>query len=179
MNKSIYKYAAESGVPMGIYLCLMSASLFLSLRFPVLGMLTLPLALGFPIVLGFLIRRIWREEPAYRKLSALWLGGIYTVIFGSLICMAVSGAYVVFVEPGFVTSYVTNVIETLEASPGATEYAARAEVLRQAMQAHLLPSGMEFVTTMAWFTCFAGSIMSLLIALGMSGGRKKKAPQPW
>lgn len=165
MKKSIYKYAAEAGVPVGLYLTLMSACLLLSLRIPVLPVLLLPLAIGFPVMLGFILKRIANQEPSYMKVSALWLGGIYAVIFGTLICSLFSALYIMFVEPGFVNAYVSDAIATIESSPLSSRYESTTSLMREAMEAHILPSGMEFVSTMGWLTSFTGSILSLVLSL--------------
>lgn len=172
-KKSIYKYASEAGLPAGLYLTLMSACLLLSVKIPALPMLILPLGITFPFVLWALMKKIIREEPSYNKFSSLWLGGIYTVIFGTLICMFLSSIYIVFIEPGFVHMYVDNALSAVEASGMAEQYESSIALMREAMDAHILPSGLEFLTSMAWFTCFGGSILSLILALIMSkGGRR-------
>lgn len=172
-KKSIYKYASEAGVPAGIYLTLMSACLLLSIKIPVLPLFLLPLGIGFPFLLWVLMKRISKEEPTYSKFSSLWLGGLYTVIFGTVICMFISALYIVIAEPGFVHLYVNNALDAVESSPVAGEYEASIALMRNAIDAHLLPSGLEFLTTMAWFTCFVGSIISLFLALIMSRSGKK------
>ena len=171
-KKSIYKYASEAGLPAGLYLSLMSACVLLSIKIPVLPVMLLPLSLGFPFVLWALMRWIVREEPSYNKFSSLWLGGLYTVIFGTLICMFLSAIYLIGFEPGFVNLYVSNALEAVESSPVAAEYEQSIIMMRRAMEAHILPSGLEFLTTMAWFTCFCGSILSLIISLIISRGGK-------
>ncbi|MCH5227559.1 MAG: DUF4199 domain-containing protein [Muribaculaceae bacterium] len=172
-KKSIYKYASEAGLPAGLYLTLMSACMLLSIKVPALPVLILPLGIGFPILLWSLMKKISREEPAYNKFSSLWLGGIYTVIFGTMICMFLSALYIVLVEPSFVHLYVNNALIAVESSPLAGEYEASIEMMRKAIDAHVLPSGLEFLTTLAWFTCFCGSILSLFLALLMSRSGKK------
>lgn len=176
-KKSIYKYASEAGLPAGLYLAVMSACLLLSVKFPGLPLVLFPLALGFPFILWMLMKRISREEPSYNKFSSLWLGGIYTVIFGTLICMFLSAIYIVVFEPGFVHLYVSNAIQAVESTPMADQYAPTIKLMKEAMDAHLLPSGLEFLTTMAWFTCFAGSILSLVLAFVMSRTGKKVSRQ--
>lgn len=172
-KKSIYTYAAESGVPAGLYLTLMSFCLLFSVKLPNTILLLLPLAIGFPVFLWVMMKNIVKKEPGYMKFSSLWLGGIYTVIFGTLICMLLSSLYIVFIEPGFVQLYVMNTVEALEISPFATEYETSIALMKEAMEAHILPSGLEFLMTMAWFTCFTGSLLSLVIALLISRGRRK------
>lgn len=171
-RKSIYKYASEAGVPAGLYLTLMSACVLLSIKLPVLPMLMLPLAIGFPFILWALLRKIAQEEPSYNKFSSLWLGGIYTVIFGTLICMFFSSLYIVFIEPNFVHAYFANAISALEGSPMAMEYESSIKLMKEAMAAHILPTGLEFVMMMAWTTCFVGSMISLVLALIMSKAMK-------
>ncbi|MCH5233012.1 MAG: DUF4199 domain-containing protein [Muribaculaceae bacterium] len=172
-RKSIYKYASEAGFPAGIYLTLMSACLLMSVRIPNLVLLELPLAIGFPFVLWALMRKIIKAEPSYTKFASVWLGGIYTVIFGTVICLFLSALYITYVEPGFVGIYVNNALEALEMSPMAGDYQPTITLMHEAIDAHILPSGMEFLTTMAWLTCFSGSVLSLLIALLMTKAGKK------
>lgn len=176
-KKSIYKYASEAGLPVGLYLTVMSACLLLSVKFPGLPLVLFPLALGFPFILWMLMKRITREEPSYNKFSSLWLGGIYTVIFGTLICMFLSAIYIVVFEPGFVQLYVNNAIQAVESTPMADQYQQTITLMKEAMDAHLLPSGLEFLTTMAWFTCFAGSILSLVLSFIMVKTGKKVSRQ--
>lgn len=164
-KKSIYKFASEKGLPAGLYLSLMSACVLMSIKLPFLPILLLPLGACFPVLIWYLMKGIVKEEPSYNKFSSLWLGGIYTIIFGTLICMFLSALYIMFVEPNFVWMYVNNALMAVESSPVAGEYERSILLMREAMEAHILPSGLEFLSTMAWFTCFAGSMLSLVIAL--------------
>ena len=176
-KKSIYKYASEAGLPAGLYLSLMSFCLLLSIKLPALPMFLLPLSIGFPFILWMLMRRIVKSEPSYNKFSSMWLGGIYTVIFGSLICLFLSALYVTFIEPNFVWHYVNNAIEAIESSPMSGDYEETLLLMKEAMKAHILPSSFEFLTTMAWFTCFSGSVLSLLLALLIGRSTKKVTRQ--
>ena len=176
-RKSIYKYASEAGVPIGLYLTLMSACILLSLKIPALPLLLLPLVLGFPFLLWVMMKKILREEPGYNKFSSIWLGGIYTVIFGCVICLFFSAFYIAIFEPNFVSQYVSNAIATVESSPMASDYAQTTALMKEAMNAHILPSSFEFLTTMAWLTCFTGSILSLVLALVLTKSGKKVTRQ--
>lgn len=161
-------------MPIGILLTAMSACMLMGLRYPALTSLILPLAIIFPVILWALLRQVARKEPDYLKVSALWLGGIYTIIFGTIICMLFSATYIFYVEPGFVYEYVTAAIASIESSPLRDEYAPTTALMREAIDARILPSGMEFVTTMGWTTCFFGSVLSLIIATIIVNTRKRK-----
>lgn len=167
-TKSVYKYSAEAGLPIGLYLVAISACFFLCLKVEFLQMLILPLAIGFPFLLGYSMKRLVRQEPTYNRFSPLWLFGIYSVIFGTLICMLFSTIYLVFVDPSFIIRYVNASIEGIQALPSSDQYKATIEVLQHAVDSHLLPSATQFVTTMGWFTCFTGSMLSLVLALIIS-----------
>lgn len=175
MTKSIYKYAAESGLPAGLYLTLMSGCFLLSVEVPSLQMLILPLAIGFPILMAVMMRRLCRREPSYMRTSALWLFGIYTVIFGTLICCLFTALYLVAVDPGFLGRYVATALAAMESSSAAGQYADTIDLMRRAMDSKLLPTPTEFVSTMGWLTCFAGSVLSLILALIITATRRRAA----
>lgn len=164
MTKSIYKHAAESGIPIGLYLTALSGCLLLSLRIESLPLLMPLLILGFPFYLGYHMRRLSRRVPSYRRFSALWLYGIYSVIFGTLVCSLASGIYLTLIDPGFIHSYVANALQSIESSPVAGDYSSTTIMMRRALDSRLLPGGMEFVASMGWLTCFAGSMLSLILA---------------
>lgn len=174
MNKSVYKYAAESGLPVGIYLTAMSACFLLSLKLPLLPLAIVPLAIGFPFMLGRGMRRLAAAEPNYSRFSSLWLYGIYTVIFGVLICSLISALWLVMVDPGFIHEYIVQTISEMEKLPDAAMYSDSVDVMREALEQGLVPSGTQFVASMGWLTSFAGSVLSLLLAWGISSRGVKK-----
>lgn len=173
--KSVYKFASEAGLPVGLYFILISICFFLSVRVPFLQTLMLPLIIAFPFFLGYLMKRMARTEPTYNRFSPLWLFGIYSVIFGSLICALFAGIYLSYIDSSFLVRYITQAIADINASPAAKDYRATVEMMQEALDSHILPSGMQFVSSMAWFTCFSGSILSLVLALILSRKSPKKS----
>lgn len=162
--KSVYKYAAEAGLPIGIYLSSMSACILFSLQFPFLPTIFTFLLAGFPFILLYFMRRMKRIEPSYSKFAPLWLFGIYSVIFGVLICSLLSGLYLTVVDPGFISRYVAETLAAIESSPLAPQYADTTDLMHKAIEEKMLPGSMEFVASMGWFTCFGGSMLSLILA---------------
>lgn len=172
MSKSVYKYASEGGVPVGMCLTAMSACFLLSLRHDML-LLAIPLlGLLVPWLMVRTMRTMAEEEPSYGKFAPLWLCGIYTVIFGTLICSLLSGLWLSFVDPGFITAYVENAIEVMRQAPG-TQYEQTVRVMEQALERHMLPNGMELVASLGWTTCFAGCLLSLALAWGVASRRRR------
>lgn len=162
--RSVFDYAARGGIPMGIMLTAVSL-LFIS-GVGSSGMQTgaMLLSTGIPVILWILQRKMWNECPHYRRVSSLWLMGIYTFIFGSLICMLLSNLYILAFAPNFVADYARESLRMMESSPDPSLYAEQTEILHQMLRHRALPTPFGMTTTMAWATCFFGSLLSLLWA---------------
>lgn len=173
MTKSIYKYAAEAGIPVGLYFTLEYICIFFGNRFPPLSTLFLLLFVSFPFLLWRLMKKLVALQPGYRKYSSLWLYGIYVIIFGTLISSLFSALYLTFINPGFITDYVTETIATIEQLPDPAVHAASIDVMQRALDNHLLPNRMEFVAATGWSSCFFGSILSMFLALLVSRQKRK------
>lgn len=165
-GKSVYSYAAHWGWRTGIHLTVMSMCFLMSLRCPSLTGILFAMLFLFPITVGNGMVRMRKESPGFGKFSALWLFGIYTVIFGTLICCLVSSMWVVFADPLFMRDYAVSLISDFEnGMVGDNVNGMRAAmVIRNAIDAHMLPTGMEFMVFLGWTTCFVGSLLSLVLA---------------
>ncbi len=173
-EKSVYSCAAGSGLFAGLYLCVLAGLFFMSLREPLAGAAILPVGLGFPLLLAWQMRRWVRANPAYGKIWSLWLGGIYTCIFGSLIAALFTAVMLLFVVPGFLSQYLMQAAEVLAGSPAAGDYELEIEVARRAAERGMVPSPLNFAMTMAWATSFSGSLLSLVLAALLSRGGLKR-----
>ena len=163
-TKSIYRQAADSGLWFGAYLLIMSVAFMCSLRVPQTSLLIIPLAAGIPCILWRFLRKVRRQQGERCSISALWMAGICLFIFGSLVCAFGSSIYMLAVEPDFINAYVRNALHTITSSPMASEYSMQTQAMYRALESHALPTGMQFIITMAWFTSFAGSLLSLVMA---------------
>lgn len=161
---SIYYLASKAGVPVGMMLTAMSACFIFSRQAPSLSIVMMLIFLSIPGFMTFKMRMVAREYPEFRKLAALWVYGIYSFIFGTLICALLTAGYLLLVEPGFLYNYMSETVEGLSRSPLATEYSEQITVMRRALEQNLVPSPMEFVISIGWATCFGGSVLSLPLA---------------
>lgn len=171
--KSVYKSAAEAGFPTGLYLTVVSIGMMLGVKFGVLNIPVLMLLAGFPFYLAWQMQRVVKNEPEKGNFSPLWLFGIYTVIFGTLICMLTTYLYLMFVDPSFIRDSLNQAIETFSQLPDSGAH-HMSEVMRQAMEKNVYPTKTQFVTSMGWFTCFAGSMLSLVLAFMISRRRRHR-----
>lgn len=159
--KSIFTYAAESGVTAGLLLCLMALCLFLSMQAPWLSTVMLLLGAGLLAFVARGMRRIYVREESYRKVAALWLYGIYTIIFGTLIAALFSTVWLMFVNPGFIPDYIRWAAEHL---PSSSLDPGQRDLISKAVDANIYPSSGTFVSTMMWFMASSGSILSFPFA---------------
>jgi hypothetical protein len=168
LQVSVYRYAARNGIVLGIWLSAMALCFMLSLRLPQLSFMLLLLTVGIPFVVGAIMWQVCKREPHYCRFTPLWLMGIYTFIFGSLIAAAVSAAWLLLVDPSFLYSYISNALALFKSAPAGTVPAAELTMLQQAIENKAIPSPMQFVFTMIWTTSFLGSLLSMAIAAVMT-----------
>lgn len=174
-RKSVYRYGAEYGRFLGIYLIVMSALTIAGAHAPFMTLLMAALLPGFPVILYLVMRRIYREVPYYRTISAMWSIGNITVICGTLICALVSGLWLTFVEPNFFANYIRNCIATLQSSGQGAQYQEQIDMFKQMLQNGGLPSPMQFVVSMSWTTAFFGCILSMICGWLLVARERRKA----
>lgn len=162
--KSIYRYGAEYGLYMGLFLTVISLCFVFSLYRMEASIAIYPLLLIVPAVLWFMMVRLYIKEPLYRINSALWMFGICVFFFGSLICGGVTLAYLSFVEPTFFSKYATMTADFISSGPLASQYESEVELLRNAVERNQLPTSADFVISMMWTTVFMGSVTSMIMA---------------
>lgn len=176
-QKSVYRYAAGAGRWLGLYLTAAAFCFLLGNRFPQLPLLSVPLLLGVPFVMLLLMKPVVKETPQYLRFSPLWLFGIYTFIFASLICALFMALYLMFIEPHFITTSLANAAASIRAAGLESQFAEQLSVIDMALSRGAVPSPMQLVAAMAWTTCFGGSVLSMALAWIVTLGGRNKAFQ--
>ncbi len=161
-RESIFKYAARCGLPMGAFLSVMSVAMVFSDRVPFLSIFVLTLLLGTPFLVYRLLRARYVSDNGITDFSSLWMIGILTFIYGSLICTAVTYALLQWLRPDFFYDMAQMVIDQYKKVPAASEMV---DVLTKALDNGLLPSTIEFLFQMFWLTSFLGSLLSAIVTL--------------
>lgn len=163
--KSVYRLASESGAVMGLWLSACSLAMLAGSRYGLPSAIpTLMLAGVLPILLRAQ-RRVASQGGVCTRFSALWLGGIYTFIFASLICSLSTVVYLLFIDPSFISDMTIEAIESFRTLSSDSEQAAKAaDTLEKAVNGHLLPTPFEFVASLGWTTACLGSFLSMFTA---------------
>lgn len=165
VNKTVLGYSSENGIYVGLYLSLMSACLMWSIYFPSSILLIFPLACGVPVLVYYLMWRMYKSDVRYRRFSSLWAMGVFTFLFGALLCGVLTAGYILLFEPEFVSKYMQNAVAVMESSPVSSEYSIEINTLKKALDAGACPRPMQFVLAMLWTTAFFGSMLSVIMAL--------------
>ena len=161
--KSIYRVGAEKGAWFGIYLSVLSIMLMYGFDSVLLMYASIALFLGIPGVAYFYIRKYHVSLHCMSQFSALWMLGILIFLFGSLICGVVTYVWMQYVEPTFIYDQVQMAIKLYESVPGENARMLT-DILKQAVENHMLPSAIDIVIEMIMLTTFVGSIISMIIS---------------
>lgn len=165
--KSVYRHASEAGPVVALPLLVAAASMLLVNKFSAITVLMIPALVSVPFLLYRLMGRLASSGAGYGTYWPLWLFGIYSFIFATLICALASALYLVFIEPAFIVTYFNNALQGLEAmsgQSGAPDFSTQIEVLRSAIERRMLPSSMELVASMSWLSAFGGAVLSAVVA---------------
>lgn len=166
-SKSVYRYAADAGPWLALPLLIVAFSILLVNQIPSISILGLPAFAAVPFLLFRLMRRMALSSPAFSSFYPLWLFGIYSFIFATIICAFCSAVYLLAVEPDFLSTYFTNALQALRQmadKPGAPDLSSQIQIISQAIDRHMIPSPMELVAAMSWLCTFSGAVLSAFLA---------------
>lgn len=161
-RESIFKYAARCGLPMGGYLSAMSVAMVFSDKLPLLSFVVLGMLIFTPVIIYKMLRARYIFDSCTTDFSSLWMIGILTFIYGSLICTAVTYALLEWLRPDFFYDMAQLVIDQYSKVPAANDMV---ETLTKIVDKGLLPSTLEFLFQMFWLTSFLGSLVSAIVAV--------------
>ncbi|MDD2961421.1 MAG: DUF4199 domain-containing protein [Muribaculaceae bacterium] len=163
MIKSIYRRGADDGLIFGIYLSAIFLCSVIGVGVPILSILSLLLIIALPLLLFKFLRRSFVASNGLSTFSEVWMLGILIFLFGSLICGVVTYVYLQFIEPTFIYDQVNAALDIYKSMPQMKD-AEFVKIIQQAIDQHLLPSAIQIVIQMIWFTIFSGSLLSLLLS---------------
>ena len=163
--KSVYRRGADDGFIFGVYLSLMfilEAMAFVH-GAPVLSLLALIMIFAVPVVIYFFLRRAYIAEGRLSRFSALWLQGICTFFFGSLLMALTSYIYMRLIHPGFIP----EVFGTLREAYDMVDSEEARKMVRwiEYVQEHnLYPPAAELAVNFIWLAVFTGSLLSMILS---------------
>lgn len=161
---SLYRRAANDGVPMGIFMSVMAAALIYADRLPWLVVVVMAMLLMLPCMLYYFQRKMFVAEYGFTEYSGLWMLGIFIMICASLITGLVTWAIFQFVRPGYFYEMAQRGIAFYNAA-GDPQSRETAAMLTRVVSGNMLPRPIEMVFSAFWLWSFVGSLLSAVVAL--------------
>ena len=164
-RKSVYKQAAEYGIPMGLYMSTISLMTLYNDLVQVFSVIAMVMLFAGPVVIYRFQRRYFVEQGGMAEYAALWMLGIMMVIFGAIITGAVTYVVLQYVRPTYIYDQAQAVLDAYNALPEVRTQASQVlDVLQTMLEQNALPSAIELVFNMFWFVTFSGSVLSAITA---------------
>ncbi len=163
-KKSIYKRAAEWGLPFGLYIACMGVASIYADYFAPLSIIFILMIMATPLVVYYFQRRRFIEDDGFTEYAGLWMLGILLFIFGSVIASFIIYLVLQYFRPDFMYEQARLVIEAYSKIPQASDSEVL-RVLQRMVDEKLLPTPIEAVFNAFWFITFFGSLVSAITAL--------------
>lgn len=166
-HKSLYKYAAEQGVPVGLLLTAQSLAVIYCDLQPWLAVAAIFMVAAMPVFTWRMLRSHYVSGQGFPNFSSLWMVGILAYMGGALIASLVSWAVLQYMRPDYMWMQAQNIISLYSAdtSSQAQEIVA---VVRGLISNNALPRPIELVMTGFWLASFAGSMLSAVVAVAVT-----------
>ena len=175
-NESPYYQGARAGVPIGLYFVAMFFLFVLMTKLAFASAVLMLMMVCLPIAVYATMRTTVGRTRGKVVWSSLWMQGIMSFLFGSVICGLVTMVYLKFVEPNFLVDLFQMCIDTYASIPGK-EAEQATEMLQNIVKHGGVPTATSFTMSMFWLTAFSGSMLSLFLALIASAVGKHKYRQ--
>lgn len=173
-TKSSYRRGAEDGMYFGWILSAVVLSMMLTVRVPLLSLLSLALIAFVPFMTYIYIRRGVDQRGERGRFSEAWMHGISIFFFGALIMGVVMYVYLRFVDPGFMAVNVKQAVVVLRDS-GTEESLNTARRLQYMVDHKMLPNAIEWTFGTMWLVIMTGTMLSMILAALAYNNRTKRS----
>lgn len=164
-SKSLYKQAAEFGIPMGLYMSTISLMTLYTDMVPFFSVIAMVLLFAGPVFIYRFQRRYFVEQGGTPEYAALWMLGIMMIIFGAIITGAVTYVVLQYVRPTYIYDQAQATLNAYNSIPELRAQAGQIiDILQTMIEQNALPSAIELVFNMFWFVTFSGSMLSAITA---------------
>lgn len=167
----IIKRASDYGAYMGAVLCIIFFAVVYSTIIPQLSILAIALIAVIPFFLFWMMRRTRKVSGAYTRLSALWMFGILTFIFGGIILAAVVYIYLQFIDTDFISRQLGAAIEIYKQNPELVN-SETLDTLTKIYESGQVPTAIQSAMSSLWSVSFFGSVLSLIEAAIVTAASK-------
>lgn len=172
-NISIYKVAADCGLYMGAWMSAIFLAMAYATSVPGLSLIAIALLIGLPFFLFRIMRRYQRLSTTHVQMSALWMLGMMSCIFGGILLAAAVFIFLRFIDPEFIYRQLGQALEVYNQNKELVDPTAL-KMLNNIYENRQIPSAIQSAMSMMWCASFFGSILSLFEALIATATYRKK-----
>lgn len=156
----IFRRAAYNGRSLGLIMLLTVMLMFASATSPLASLMALAGLVWVPVTAYRLLRRSWLATAGRLSFSAVWLEGIVSFIFSSLIVALFVLIYLRWLDPDYLYRTMMRVILMAQTEPSLSGYSA---TFQKVIELHLIPTARDMALMVFWLVMASGSVFSLII----------------
>lgn len=159
--------AAENGLYLSLFMCVLLAMIGLGTTIPFCGFLFLLGAIAMPFFAFTMLSRNCMRSGCFLSFSEIWAEGIASFFLGSLLPAALCYCALRFAFPEFIPAQVQATIDTLRLTK-APEARALIETLESLRAQGLVPTPLDIAANIISINIVAGTAVSLVMAIVLS-----------
>ena len=175
-KKNVFGRGADYGAILGMWLTVMALAWIYADKVAPLAVAGLIMAIVTPVVVYRFQSKEYVASGGKAPFADLWMLGILMFICGSLITGLVTYSVFQWLRPEFIRTQAELAAQIYESEP-SLGMAEAGKILRDVIEQGALPSPIQMVMSLFWFTTFGGSVLSALTAvLARAFGRQRQEP---
>lgn len=163
--------AAENGLYISCFICLLLLLLGAGTAVPLLAQLFLIGAIAMPFVVYRILSRNCRRNGSNLSFAEIWAEGIASFFLGSLLPAVMAYCLLRFAFPDFIYNQVQSTIELLSAM-NTSEAAVLSDTIARLRDEGALPTPADIAANIISFNIVAGTLLSLFLAIALSTRRR-------
>lgn len=156
--------AADNGIYIGVYLCVLVLAIGFSATVPLAGLLLWGGSLFLPVFMYRLLRKSNISANGGLGFAELWAEGIASFSLGTLFPALLVYGLLRFVAPTFIADTLAGAVEYFEAQ-GTAEWDAWAENLRGILAGSRMPTAVDVAARLISFNIVVGTVLSMVTAV--------------
>lgn len=173
---SIYRRAAEDGARFGLLLAAVVVCVGATSYYPAMFLPAIVAMIAVPFTMWWFMNRSYVPGSPDGTFSALWMQGIATFFFGSLVMGLITWATIKYLRPGYVVDQLNTAVELLK-SANTPQYKELARNITRLIESGEYPTPMDIVLELSYLAVFSGSVLCALLAL-IIRSRRGTTPLP-
>ncbi len=166
-TRPITARAAENGLRLGIFFCVVIALMGAGTQYPFLALIALGAAIALPFYAFSLLSKNCLRSGGFLSFPEIWAEGIASFFLGSLIPAALTYLALRFAFPDFIATQMQDSIDAFRAL-GTQQGDVWAQTIEKLRDEGLTPTPADVAANIISINIIAGTVLSLFMAITLS-----------